>query len=163
MATRNIYLAYKRDTSHLIYWIIQTSNTIIKRCDPSKLGDDAPKSPNTSGAVTVSGLVSLAKFIARHLEKTPSAILRLFRSVIDARAATHAAFQMMVAKNPDPQVAKRNASHKVFIDALNAAFTALGGEAGIEDEVGGTPPDKEEPDELLLANMYRALGLEGQA
>ncbi|KAK4442597.1 hypothetical protein QBC34DRAFT_225015 [Podospora aff. communis PSN243] len=96
-------------------------------------------------------------------KKTPSTILRLFRSVIGARAATHAAFQMMVAKNPDPQVAKSNASHKLFIDALNAAFTALGGEAGIEDEAGGTSPHGEDPNVLLLANMYNALSLEGQA
>ncbi|KAK1751033.1 hypothetical protein QBC47DRAFT_434777 [Echria macrotheca] len=163
MASRNIYLAYKRDTSHLIYWMVQTSNAIIKRCGPSKLGDNAPKSLNTSGAVTVAGLVSLAKFIARHLEKTPSPILRLFQSVINARTATHAAFQMMVANNPDPQVAKSNASHKLFIDALNAAFTALGGKAGIEADDGGSSSDEEDPDQLVLANIYLALSLEDEA
>ncbi len=98
----NPYLIYKRDTSRLIFWIIKTSNTIIASL--SSLPDDAPKTPNKTGQVTVSGLVSLSKLIAKHIEPVPSATLELLDSVIRARTAAHEAFQQLVADNCDPEI-----------------------------------------------------------
>jgi hypothetical protein len=54
MVTPNPYLAYKRDTSRLTYWIITTSNHIVASC--KTLPDDTPRVLITNGQVTVSGL-----------------------------------------------------------------------------------------------------------
>ena len=122
MATRNAYLAYKEDTSHLIYWIIKTSNSIIQ-----STAQDSDVKLNTTGEVTVAGLVALSRLIAEHVKNIPPTVLRLFRSVIDARAAVHSIFQKIAAAYPDPKILKSNATHKYFIDALTEAFHNLGG------------------------------------
>lgn len=84
MASHNTYLEYKRDTQYIVYWRIQASNTIIKISSAS-LGDDAPKIPNANGEITVRGLVALAKVISKNISPIPTAIYRLFQSVIKAR------------------------------------------------------------------------------
>lgn len=165
MATRNAYLAYKRDTSHLLYWIIKSSNAIIRSSAGLGLDEDAPKSVNTTGEITVSSLVSLSKLIAKHINAVPPAIYRLFRSVIDARTASFAVFQQMVVENPDPETEKSNASHKRFIDALTEAFEALGGQTWNQRDGaaknGASDRDlKEELDQFVLANKFGALGLD---
>ena len=72
MANRNSYLTYKRDTSRIIYWVVQTSNAIIKSLRAkADADDDVPAEPNLSGGVTVAGLVALAKLISRHIDSTP--------------------------------------------------------------------------------------------
>ncbi|KAK3317561.1 hypothetical protein B0T19DRAFT_435196 [Cercophora scortea] len=178
MATRNAYLAYKRDTSRIIYWVVQTSNAIIKNLavaadnaggDGDGDDDGVPKEPNLSGAVTVAGLVTLAKLISKHVDNAPPAILGLFQSVIDARTAAHSAFRQFAARNPDPEILRSNASHKRFIDALVVAFEALGGKAALDSETGAgdTVPasteSKDDLDQLLLANLnsFAALNLQG--
>lgn len=162
MATRNAYLAYKRDTSRLLYWIIKSSNAIIQSPAASILEGDAPKVVNTTGKITVSSLVSLSRLIAQHVSDIPPAIYRLFRAVIDARTTSHAVFQQLVAKNPDPEIERSNASHKRFIDALTEAFDALGGAAWKSNE-GATDAisdlGKDDLDQLLLANKFGALNL----
>ncbi|KAK5659999.1 hypothetical protein OQA88_13465 [Cercophora sp. LCS_1] len=40
MTSRNAYLTYKRGTSLIVYWIIETSNAIIGRMDPKTLESD---------------------------------------------------------------------------------------------------------------------------
>ena len=91
MATRNSYLAYKQDTSRIIYWIVGTSNAIIRNLRARRLPIDddldVPSEINASCAVTTTDLVALSTFISRHVTTTPPAILRLFQSVIDARSA----------------------------------------------------------------------------
>ncbi|KAK3950745.1 hypothetical protein QBC32DRAFT_345699 [Pseudoneurospora amorphoporcata] len=171
--TRNSYLAYKRDTSYLIYWIVQTSNSIIKSLAASDSPldgiDGAPMLPLTSAGITVAGLISLSKFVGKHINNVPSTILALFQSVIEARTAAHAAFQQMTARTPDPDVEKSNASHKRFIDALKESFDALGGQNwkpdSSFDEAGflaDTEHAKEELDRLL-ANRFGALEIHGSA
>ena len=75
MASRNSYLTYKRDTSRIIYWVVQTSNAIIKSVRSSVNSevdaDDVPEEPNLSGGVTVAGLVALSKLISRHIDSAP--------------------------------------------------------------------------------------------
>jgi hypothetical protein len=39
MTPRNSYLEYKRDTSKILYWIIHTSNSIIKAMPEVETGD----------------------------------------------------------------------------------------------------------------------------
>ncbi|KAK4034762.1 hypothetical protein C8A01DRAFT_48910 [Parachaetomium inaequale] len=155
MATRNAYLAYKRDTSHLLYWIIKSSNAIIR---------GRPKGVNTTGEITVLTLVSLSRLIAKYISAVPPAIYRLFQSVIAARTATHAIFQQIAAENPDAEIERSNASHKRFIDALIEAFEALGGNSWKSRERDGTADDgtnlKEELDQLVFTNRFGALSLE---
>ncbi|KAK0657747.1 hypothetical protein B0T16DRAFT_317985 [Cercophora newfieldiana] len=167
MASRNAYLEYKRDTSRIIYWVVGTSNAIIRklRVQPSTGDTDALPDLNSTGAITSAGLVALSKLISRHLPTTPPAILRLFQSVIGARTQAHTVFQQIVANRPDPDVEKSNASHKNFIDALTAAFNALGGNptvaAGAKSASdANSVVSKDELDELLLANRFGALDLE---
>jgi hypothetical protein len=94
MSPSNPYLAYKRDTNRLLYWIIGTSNALIKNFTTSENG--APGTLNTTGQTTVAGLVVMAEIIGKHMNPVPSAIYGLFQSVIKARSATYAAFQQIV-------------------------------------------------------------------
>ncbi|KAI0100618.1 hypothetical protein GGR51DRAFT_531879 [Nemania sp. FL0031] len=163
MAPLNPYLAYKRDTSRLIFWIVKASNAIIT--SSATLPDDAPKTPNTNGQITVSSLVSLSKLIAKHINPIPSAILALFNSAIQARTATYEGFQRLVANKSDPEVERSNASHKHFIDALVEAFGALGGVAWAEKcRLEGPPPDDDEADleQALFANKFAVLSIDGE-
>jgi hypothetical protein len=77
VADRNTYVADKRDTRHLIYWIIRTSNQIIK----TKFGL-TDYTANTDGQATLSSLISLSKLIAEHVSSVPSTILRIFDSAL---------------------------------------------------------------------------------
>ncbi|KAI1821615.1 hypothetical protein F4861DRAFT_518110 [Xylaria intraflava] len=161
MAPLNTYLAYKRDTSRLIFWIVKASNAII--ASSATLPDDAPKSPNTTGQITVSGLVSLSKLIAKHINPIPSAILALFDSAIQARTATYQAFQQLAANKSDPAVERSNLSHKHFIDALVEAFEALGGAAwAARCKAEGSPPDDEaDLEQALFVNKFAVLSVDG--
>ncbi|KAL2122712.1 hypothetical protein VTJ04DRAFT_3167 [Mycothermus thermophilus] len=169
MTPRNSYLEYKRDTSKILYWIIHTSNSIIKAMPEVETGDgdEGALKVNTTGQITVDNLVSLSRLIAKHVGKAPSVILNLFRSVIHARTTTHEAFQKLEAENPDPRIAKSNETHKYFIDALTDAFHALGGkdwEASLsKDSIKANVDDaievKDDIDRLLLSNRFGALDL----
>ncbi len=160
MADQNSYLRYKRDTRLLLYWMIHTSNSIVESSSP--IPDAAPITVNTTGEITVSAVVPISKLIAKHINSIPSIIYRLFQSVIAARTATHTLFEQIVAKKPDPEIEKSNVSHKRFIDALTEAFNVLGGEAWAErqkderDNVGD-----EDVDEVVFANKFSALGIDG--
>ena len=158
MPIHNRYLAYKRDTSHLLYWVIRTSNEIIHKMTAA--GREPPDLLNKSGLATISQIVSMSNLIAKHIEKVPSLIYRLFRSVIGARSAIHAEFRQIVASNPDPDIERSNASHKHFIDALSEAFDVLGGQTWLAN--ASQQPDDEQDDieEVLIANKFDALTLD---
>jgi hypothetical protein len=125
MASRNLYLTYKKDTSRLLYWVINTSNGIIHA--GSKSEEDAVVTINTTGQSTVAEIVSMSKLISKHLKPIPSAIFDLFRAVIQAGSTVHAFFQQIVNDKPDAEIERSNATHKHFINALTEAFGALGG------------------------------------
>ncbi|KAK1832037.1 hypothetical protein QBC39DRAFT_257511 [Podospora conica] len=171
MASQSAYLRYKQDTSRIIYWIVGTSNTIIRKLTASgldgELHDDL-KQQNTSGGVTIAGLVALAKLIARHITATPPAILRLLESTIEERTAAYSVYQKVTASNPDRDIEKSNSSHKAFIDALTQTFDVLGGEVALtaanlsESKTDSTPAPtetKKDLEELLLSNAFSALDL----
>ncbi|KAM7210225.1 hypothetical protein V8F06_014388 [Rhypophila decipiens] len=169
MASRNEYVNYKRGTNRLIYWVIRTSNSIITKlnrsADAASLANDVPRTINTTGTVTAAGLVALSSLIGKHMDNVPASILGLFESVIDARYAFHAVFEQLAAMQPDPDLTKSNASHKSFINTLEAAWKALGGKrqtaaspAARDNGVGSI--EKDDIDRLLLANKFEWLELE---
>ncbi|RMJ22349.1 hypothetical protein PHISP_06779 [Aspergillus sp. HF37] len=157
MMTHNSYLSYKRDTSKLLAWIVRSSNSIIKS---AVYIDDAPKTINTTGQVTVADIVTLSRLVAKHVIPVPSAIYRLFQSVIEARTSTYALFQQTVAKFPDAEIEKSNASHKHFIGSLNEAFECLGGVAWASRQDKEKEPDgNDDLEPAAFTNIFDALSL----
>ncbi|KUJ19339.1 uncharacterized protein LY89DRAFT_731741 [Mollisia scopiformis] len=140
MADQNSYLAYKRDTRQLLFWMIHASNSIIKSSIPSPAAgiDGAPTTVNTTGQITVASMVPMASLVAKYIKPIPSTIYRLFESVIAARKASHAIFQQIAAQKPDPEIEKSNMSHRIFIDALTKAFAALGGNSWRSEKMAET-------------------------
>ncbi|KAL5371536.1 hypothetical protein DPSP01_014198 [Paraphaeosphaeria sporulosa] len=159
MANRNLYLSYKRDTSQLLYWVINTSNGIVRSM--AGTSDHVPVEINTTGHSTVSEIVQMSKLIAKHLQPIPSGVFSLFQSVIKARSATYDAFQQILNENPDPKIERSNATHKYFIEALTEAFNALGGSSwshqasstGAEEEHDG------EQDVSIFENKFSVLSI----
>ncbi|WEW56191.1 hypothetical protein PRK78_001628 [Emydomyces testavorans] len=161
MAGHNTYLKYKRDQKLLVYWIIHTSNRIVKLF-PSERSPPA----NTTGQISLSTLVSLSQLIAKHINPIPATIYRLFRSIIAARQEIHAIFRQLVAKHPDPETEKSNVSHKHWIDGLTEALKALGGELWISEQKneikGADEEDEEDEEEAIFTNIFSALRLDGE-
>jgi hypothetical protein len=150
----NLYLTYKKDTSLLLYWIINTSNGIVKS---GKQAENGSVQLNTTGSTTVAEIVNMTRLIAKHLDPIPSTVFRLFKAIIKARSATHAAFRQVVNEKPDPEIDRANETHKYFIDALTEALEALGGaswEANDASEV-----ENEAHDGVDFQNKFSALSL----
>lgn len=158
MAIRNIYLTYKRDTSRLLYWVINTSNGIVRSA--VDVEDHAPVTINTTGHSTVLEIVQMSKLIAKHLQPIPTDILSLFRSVIKARSATYDAFQQIVDERPDPETERSNATHKYFIEALTEAFNALGGNS-LSLQADSESTEEDNGGELTFENRFLALSTGG--
>lgn len=163
--SHNTYLAYKRDTNLLLYWVIRTSNQVIKS---KNLEHDPSLKINTSGQTTVSGLLSMAKLIAGSITGSlvPAAVYRLFQAVIKARTTTWHAFQQVESKRPDPDIEKSNLTHKFFIDALQQAFEVLGGKQWESSQDGqrvDTAEDAEdEIKQALFSNKFSKLDVNGE-
>lgn len=151
--------------------MIHTSNSIIKSSSSQPIPESSSSAPipnptpagvNTTGEIPVSAFVPLSNLIAKHINPIPSIIYRLFQSVIEARTATHALFQQIVATKPDPEIEKSNVSHKCFIDALTEAFKALGGEEWASTSKSETSnPDEEDLDEVSFMNKFSTLSIDG--
>ena len=164
MASRSSYLEYKQNTRYLLYWVIHTFNKVLETNLSKEQDADTQITPNTTGKTSVSGFVSMAKYIAQHLDAAPSPIYGLFQSVIRARSAAYDIFQQIAAGENDPEIEKSNSSHKHFIDALTEAFGILGGNKWQE---GQWPEGKEQTDaggvleSVLFANKFNALSVSG--
>jgi hypothetical protein len=65
VTSRNLYLTYKKDTSRLLYWVINTSNGIVRSAADAE--DCAPVTVNTTGQSTVSDIVNMSKLIAKYI------------------------------------------------------------------------------------------------
>jgi hypothetical protein len=155
MAYRNVYASYKRDTNYLVYWVINVSNRIVKKLPE---GDERALPLNTTGRATMKDFLAMSKLIASHNTAVPEVIFRLLRSVIDARTQAHEVFEQMAGRNPDPELARSNASHKHFIDVLVDAFGILGGEQW--EAHHPSPPDasvETQMEELIFANKFAVL------
>ncbi|KAK4200012.1 hypothetical protein QBC40DRAFT_340176 [Triangularia verruculosa] len=161
MAIRNTYLQYKRDTSLLLRWMIKTSNNIIKSSMLLR-PDGEPREINRTGQIAVTDFVPLCQFIAEHVINISPSIHRLFRSIIDARTASHGFFQQIAAITSDKKIEQSNATHKFFIDTLIEALKVLGGtfdEARVDQpaDQDTTPVTEEEVEQLISANRFAAL------
>lgn len=154
MADQNIYLKYKRDQRHLVYWITHTSAQIVKQ------HPESPVVANTTGVISLATLKSLSGLIAKHLDRVPTTIFRLFESIIDARKATHNLFLKITASNPDPDIQKSNESHKYWIDGLTEAFNTLGGETWQSGKRSESDAPDEDEDQLIFTNTFSTLSLD---
>jgi len=90
MAPHNAYLAYKRDTKDLTFWIVHASNACITSSKTD--GVTATEQLNHTGQVKVSDILSMAVRIREKAMTVPATIYRLFRSVIEKRLVVHAVF-----------------------------------------------------------------------
>ncbi|KAJ3956603.1 hypothetical protein N0V92_006838 [Colletotrichum tropicale] len=159
---QNSYLAYKRDTRHLLYWVINTSNSIVKRYPTSQ--DELPLSVrvdvNTSGQTTVAELVAMGQLIARHMPKVPQGIVHLLRSVISARSLHYEQFQMFASAYPDADLEKSNSTHKHFIDALIDILKEFGGNIQPNTEATeGFEVYQQDVEEMLFSNRFSVLSI----
>jgi hypothetical protein len=108
----------------------------------------------------------MARLIAKHLDQIPSTVFRLFKAIIRARSATHAAFQQVVNQKPDPEIERANETHKYFIDALTEALEALGGASWEPNDASAV--ENEARDGVDFQNQFSALspgkagGIEGE-
>lgn len=157
MADQNIYLKYKRDQRHLVYWITHTSAQIIKQ-HPF----ESSAIENATGVVSLSTLKSLSGLIAKHAVEVPGSIFRLFESIIDARKATHNLFLKITASNPDPNILKSNESHLHWMNGLTEAFNALGGETWRSGNGGESDAPDEHEDQVIFRNRFSILSLDSQ-
>jgi hypothetical protein len=155
MASRNLYLTYKKDTSRLLWWVINSSNLIIMTGTVSK--KDSMVSINTTGQCTMAEIVTMSRFIAKHQNPVTLTIIRLLQGVIRARFKIHEAFKEIESEFPDPDIEKSNATHKRFIEALTEAFEALGGAS--QDFGDGSSGTEEAEDEISLRNRFSVLNL----
>ncbi|KAF9870995.1 hypothetical protein CkaCkLH20_11412 [Colletotrichum karsti] len=126
MPNQNICVAYKRDTKYIAYWIVNTSNALIKT---HKLLDDdgQPLQPNTTGQVTIPGILAMAKQIAK-ARPTPSIVFHLLQSVIGTRSSLLKVHQEVASRNPNTALKNSIPSHKLFVDTLSDVFKVLGGQ-----------------------------------
>ena len=159
MTNRNLYLTYKKDTSRLLYWVINTSNGIVGSVANAQ--DCAPVTVNTSGQSSVSEIVNMSKLIAQYVQPIPATIFKLFEAVIRARSETYEAFRQIVNQQPDPEVEKSNETHKFFIEALTEAFDALGGSqwAASQGSTTDAQDDDQDMDMPTFQNRFAMLGL----
>ena len=146
----NSCLQYKRDTSQLIHWIIQTSNNL-----PTPL-----TAPISKSEITLVTLLALSRTIASRVKPIPSAIFLLFESVIAARRSAYSFYLQIVHSDPDPNISESNERHKAFLDALVGAYEAFGGsewkarrEEGLK--AGKTLDELEE--EVKFVNRFEGL------
>ncbi|KAK8039990.1 hypothetical protein PG993_008401 [Apiospora rasikravindrae] len=166
MAPHNLYTLYKRDTRHLLYWLINASNNIIASLDNGSAGMEL----NTTVQTTVAGILAMARLVGEHLELSdiPDIIFYLFQAVIRARTVTHETFSQSENDSPgtNAEIEKSNAAHKHFIDVLSQALEALGGTEKAAGQKEPTEANQQEVqgdlDELLhFANKFSALTIDG--
>ncbi|CAG8336249.1 unnamed protein product [Penicillium nalgiovense] len=149
MADRYTYLRYKRYEEHIVQWIIDTSDHIIKNF-PSE-PPVAAKTTKTKG-VSLARLKSLSALIAKHIDPIPTDIFRLFKSLIDARIETHDFFLRVSGSDLDPNIRRSNESHEHWINGLIDAFEALGGETGqLKTKFDSDAPNEDE-EQIIFEN-----------
>lgn len=160
MSDHNTYLACKKQTRYLLWWLCHASNAILQS-SPKDQDNGFEAVVNSTGQVTTKEIVTMAKVVATRLpfQQIPSTIFRLFRSVISARSAAHANFVRIASHCEDEQMEKSNATHKHFIDRLTEAFRILGGlEWGINRATeSDAPQSSEDIEKIIFSNTFSAL------
>ncbi|KAG9687711.1 hypothetical protein KCU95_g10868, partial [Aureobasidium melanogenum] len=163
MSDHNTYLACKRETRYILWWLCHTSNAILQSIPKKNQNNDFENRVNTTGQVTTRELILMAKRVASRLsqQQTPSTIFRLFRSVISARSSAHVVFVEMASNHKDEEMDKSNETHKYFIDRLVEAFEILGGSqwATNQDIESDKAQTREEIEEVIFSNAFSALDI----
>ncbi|KAK2608380.1 hypothetical protein QQS21_003066 [Conoideocrella luteorostrata] len=159
MPFHDSYLAYKRDTSRLVYLLVTASNAVLS-------ARDVKATLNTTGKLFASEFVPAAKLIAKHMKETPCEILNLLKSVIKLRSSRYEEFQRRVSANPNFEMGKSNGSHKHFIDILSQTFDILGGEKRLKDEKARRKTKQEAETtkvdfQTMCSNVFSHLNLHG--
>lgn len=156
MLPRIDYFRYKDRTHHVTRWLVKSSNAILLR-DPHAQGPPPADDPgelqlavNRTGDTTVNGLIAMARLVSRHVS-TPSAVFETLQSAIELRTTYHNSYTTL---NPDQ--AKKNDSHKHFIEALRKVSVYLGGAVksmtvSAKGEAGGERTD------AFFANRFDSL------
>ncbi|KAH0361416.1 hypothetical protein KCU65_g8725, partial [Aureobasidium melanogenum] len=161
MSDHNTYLACKRETRYILWWLCHTSNAILQSIPKKNQNNDHESCVNTTGQITTKELIVMAKRVASRLsqKQIPSTIFRLFCSVISARSSAHAMFVKTALHCKDEDMEKSNATHKHFIDCLTEAFEALGGSEWSFDRQTETNEleSAEEIEKIIFANAFSAL------
>lgn len=93
------YEGYKRDTAHVVRWVLTTFNKIL-RANPLHEGIDVPEiapdeeAPtfNRTGKAQCRELLSKVRYISRYVSCAPSEVLRRLRSAIRLREEAYAHF-----------------------------------------------------------------------
>ncbi|KAH8179342.1 hypothetical protein LIA77_00861 [Sarocladium implicatum] len=124
-ASRELYDRYKRDTQQTLHYMINTTNRLLNLL-PKHQHDGL--TVNETGKTTASAMVTIAKLIKKHVEPLPDLLFWYLRSVIEARTKMHQLFATANDDDATPDMKKSNDSHKAFINYLQQAFIALGGE-----------------------------------
>lgn len=171
LTRRVLFVQYKHSTNELVRWIVTTAPPP----PPPPLSSPSNGEPTTTRpatAITVQQLRSLAVHISERVKPIPPRIYTLFQTVIAARRLANAFFQSSVETEADPEVALSNERHRAFIEALEAAYTVLGGEAWKKrqeelkhaDKSGGLEVgDGEVEGEEAFVNKFEGLDVEGAA
>ncbi|KAK2867893.1 hypothetical protein FQN49_003366 [Arthroderma sp. PD_2] len=145
VADHNTYLKYKREQKLLVYWIVHTSNRIIR-----SLPNDVNETPNTTGEIRMSSLLSLSALIAKHIKTVPSAIYRLLKSIIAARTQTYSLFQRFAAQNPDPEALDRWSHGNVQCPRR---------ELWTKERETKEPIGEEDDEQVIFSNKFAALNV----
>ncbi|KAK7949177.1 uncharacterized protein PG986_010063 [Apiospora aurea] len=167
METRDLHESYTRDTRHLIYWLISTSNGIIRSHKDGVPGMEV----NTTGQITVAGILAMARLISQHMDppEIPGLIFYLFRSVVRARMMMHEFFVQLEGNTSkaDEELRKSNDKHNYFINSLSEALDTLSGSTRIAKKQATGSSTAQSPDEDSLkelvdsANKFSALSTRG--
>ncbi|KAK7920140.1 hypothetical protein PG985_008162 [Apiospora marii] len=127
MAVNDLYSRYKRDTRHMLYWLIRASNDLIQ----SGAAGSANLKLNTDGKPKVADIVRMACLVGRHIQPPdiPCTIFWLFRAIIRDRTIHHRDFLPAHGDDAelDADIQKSNDRHWAFIEELSKALEALGG------------------------------------
>lgn len=159
------YAGYKRDTSHVVRWVLTTFNKILK-ANPRHEGIDVPDSSpdeelptyNRTGKAACRELLSKVRYINRYVSCAPSEVLRRLRSAIKLREDACAHFEKLAKTNP--RYAHGNKSHRDFIHVLRQIFELLGGSGWLIRDSAGEPDLTEHEATVHLINYFEKLHVE---
>lgn len=159
------YEGYKRDTAHVVRWVLTTFNKIL-RANPLHEGIDVPEiapdeeAPtfNRTGKAQCRELLSKVRYISRYVSCAPSEVLRRLRSAIRLREEAYAHFQKLSKTNP--RYANGNKGHKDFINVLQQMFEQLGGSGWLIRDKAGEPDLTEQEATVRLINYFEKLHVE---
>ncbi|KAJ0268008.1 hypothetical protein Brms1b_012378 [Colletotrichum noveboracense] len=128
--------------------------------DPSVADNDGnPLQPTTTGHVTISTRLAMARRIAHFGQPTPSIIFGLLKSVIRIRTSFYEQYHSLQTSQLDPVLERSNACHKIFIYALSIVCNVLRGQKwercqSLEDD---EPLEGVQNLETMFGNMFSAL------